>query len=62
MIDPAWRAERSPHADIDGVLVRLRHIGLGWVSFLLPRKEGSALGKWLFDNSKIETEDPPNSR
>ncbi len=61
VIDPAWRTERSPHAEIDGVLVRLRHIGLGWVSFLLPRKEGSALGKWLFDNSKTETEDPPNS-
>jgi hypothetical protein len=59
VIDPAWRTERSPHADIDGVLVRLRHIGLGWVSFLLPRNECSALGKWLFDNSKTEAEDPP---
>lgn len=61
VIDPAWRTERSPHADLDGVLLRLRHIGLGWVSFLLPRKEGSALGKWLYDNSKTEPEAPSNS-
>ena len=60
VIDPKWRTERSPHADIDGVVMRLRHIGLGWVSFLLPRNEGSALGKWLSDNSKTEKEDPPS--
>jgi hypothetical protein len=61
VIDPAWRTEGSPHAEIDGVLMRLRHIGLGWVSFLLPRKEASALGKWLFDNSATKTEDLANS-
>ena len=59
VIDPAWRTDRSPHAEIDGVVMRLRHIGLGWVSFLLPLNEGSALGKWLSENSKTEIEDPP---
>ena len=51
VIDPVWRTNRSPHADLDGIVMRLRHIGLGWVSFLLPRSEGRALGKWLTDNS-----------
>jgi hypothetical protein len=50
VIDPAWRTVQSPHADIDGIIMRLRHIGLGWVSFLLPRHEGRALGKWLTEN------------
>ncbi len=54
VIDPAWRTERSPHGEIDGIVMRLRHIGLGWVSFLLPRNESSALGKWLSDNSGAE--------
>jgi len=51
VIDPAWRTVQSPHGDIDGIVMRLRHIGLGWVSFLLPRHEGRALGKWLTENS-----------
>jgi hypothetical protein len=61
VVDPAWRTETSPHAGIDGVLVRLRHLGFGWVSFLLPHKEGSALGKWLVDNSKADTKNSPAS-
>lgn len=51
VIDPAWRTSPSPHADADGIIMRLRHVGVGWVSFLLPRHEGLALGKWLTENS-----------
>jgi hypothetical protein len=50
VVDPAWRTVQSPHAEVDGIVMRLRHLGLGWVSFLLPRQEGRALGKWLADN------------
>jgi hypothetical protein len=55
VVDPAWSTERSPHSDIGGVVMRLRHIGLGWVSFLLPRSEGRALGKWLTDSKRFCT-------
>ena len=50
VVDPAWRTVQSPHAEVDGIVMRLRHLGLGWVSFLLPRHEGRALGKWLVDS------------
>jgi hypothetical protein len=50
VVDPAWRAVPSPHAEIDGIVLRVRHPGFGWVSFLLPRHEGLALGKWLADS------------
>jgi hypothetical protein len=50
VIDLAWRTAQSPHAEMDGIVMRLRHIGLGWVSFLLPRHEGRALGKWLTES------------
>lgn len=50
VVDPAWRTVQSPSAEVDGIVMRLRHIGFGWVSFLLPRHEGRALGKWLADN------------
>ena len=50
VVDPAWRTVQSPHAEVDGIVMRLRHLGLGWVSFLLPRQEGRALGKWLADS------------
>ena len=51
VVDPAWRTNQSPHADVDGVVMRLRHLGFGWVSFLLPRREARALGKWLTESS-----------
>lgn len=48
--DPAWRTNQSPHSEIDGIVMRLRHLGFGWVSFLLPRHEARALGDWLTKN------------
>lgn len=50
VIDPAWRTSQSRHPEVNGIVMCLRHLGLGWVSFLLPRNEGRALGKWLLDN------------
>lgn len=50
VVDPCWRTVQSPHSEVDGIVMRLRHLGLGWVSFLLPRHEGRALGKWLADS------------
>jgi hypothetical protein len=50
VVDPAWRTNHSPHSDVDGIMMRLRHLGFGWVSFLLPRHEGRALGKWLTES------------
>jgi hypothetical protein len=50
VVDPAWRTAQSPHAEMEGIVMRLRHIGFGWVSFLLPRHEGRALGKWLTES------------
>jgi hypothetical protein len=51
-VDPAWRTNQSPHSEADGIVLRLRHLGFGWLSFLLPRHEGRALGRWLTKNCK----------
>jgi hypothetical protein len=52
VIDPAWRTDHSVHASLDGLFLRLRHIGLGWVSFLLPHHEAIALAEWLSKNAR----------
>lgn len=49
--DPAWRAERSVHTDLNGITLRLRHPGFGWLSFLLPWHEVKNLGDWLSKNA-----------
>ncbi len=50
-VDPAWRTEQSPHSNIPGIYLRLRHIGYGWLGFILPHHEAASLGKWLTENS-----------
>ena len=47
-VDPAWRT-RPPAAgaERDGILLVLRHRGLGWLGFLLPRAKAAALGRSL---------------
>lgn len=57
VIDPAWRTERAVHASLNGLTLRLRHPGLGWLTFLIPYHEAKNLGQWLLDHSA-----PPNSR
>ena len=52
ILDPAWRTDTAIHPSLDGIILRLRHLGFGWVTFLLPHHEALALGKWLADNSK----------
>lgn len=44
--DPAWRIRPMPP---QGVLLVLRHPGLGWLGNLLPQKEARALGQALLD-------------
>lgn len=48
--DPIWRTNLSPHATIRGVLLFLRHVGFGWLPFLLPPNEAVSIGKWLVEN------------
>jgi hypothetical protein len=47
VIDPIWRTDPPLHAGLDGVVLRLRHPGFGWVTFILPHNEAVSLGKWL---------------
>ena len=51
VIDPIWRTTRPPHQSLDGLLLRLQHPGLGWLTFLLPHHECIALGEWLSNNA-----------
>jgi hypothetical protein len=52
VVDPAWRTNFSVHSDLDGILMRLRHLGFGWLTFLLPHHEARSLGDWLSRNAK----------
>jgi hypothetical protein len=50
--DPAWRTTTSIHSDMDGLVLRLRHLGFGWLTFLLPHHEAINLSNWLLKNAK----------
>ena len=52
VVDPAWRADAPPHPSLQGLMLRLRHPQLGWVSFLLPCAEAKALADWLSRNAR----------
>jgi hypothetical protein len=56
VVDPAWRANQSPHSEVPGIIMRLRHCGFGWLSFLLPHHEGRAIGKWLTESCAEPTQ------
>ena len=43
IIDPAWHV--SPHEQ--GQVLGLRHPGLGWIGFLLPQAEATAMSGYL---------------
>jgi hypothetical protein len=49
--DPIWRTP-THRAATHGLLLALRHPGLGWLSFLLPHHEAAALGQWLIDHAR----------
>jgi hypothetical protein len=50
-VDPAWRTDLPMHEMLNGITLRLRHPGFGWLTFLLPWQEAKALGDWLTKNS-----------
>jgi len=52
IVNPAWRTHFGIHPDLDGIVMRLRHLGLGWLTFLLPHHEAKSLGDWLRNNAK----------
>lgn len=51
VIDPVWRTNFPPHRSLDGLLLRMRLSGLGWLTFLLPHHECIALGEWFSKNA-----------
>lgn len=61
VIDPMWRTQISLHPALDGIMLRLRHLGFGWVAFLLPHNEALSLGTWLRDHSKVRQSVPETS-
>jgi hypothetical protein len=56
VLNPAWRTEAPVHPSLNGITLRLRHPGFGWLTFLLPWHEVKNLGEWLTRNSS-----PPQS-
>jgi hypothetical protein len=51
IIDPVWRTNFPPHPSLNGLMLRLRHPGYGWLTFLLPHHECISLGEWLSKNA-----------
>jgi hypothetical protein len=49
--DPIWRTKTPPPPPLDGILLKLRHPGFGWQTFLLPHHEATSLGSWLCEHS-----------
>jgi hypothetical protein len=52
IVNPTWRTDFSILSDLDGILMRLRHLGFGWLTFLLPYQEAKSLGDSLSKNAK----------
>jgi hypothetical protein len=52
ILHPAWRTNATIHPSLDGIVLRLKHLGFAWVTFQLPPHEAPALGKWSGENSK----------
>jgi hypothetical protein len=52
VVDPGWRTEPPIHPTLNGVTLRLRHPGFGWLTFLLPWHEAKKLGEWLIKYSE----------
>jgi hypothetical protein len=51
IIDPAWRTNFPPNPSLNGLMLRLRHPGYGWLTFLLPHHECISLADWLSNNA-----------
>ena len=59
LVDPVWQAKplSSPDAP-DGVVLALRHPGLGWLGFLLPWPEAAMLGNSPTDFAQVLQPEP----
>jgi hypothetical protein len=62
ILDPAWRTTPPMHPSLSGIILRLRHIGFGWLTFLLPHHEAQTLGDWLTRNSQRQSSDAAKSQ
>ena len=61
VVDPIWRVHPGSSGDQSGIALILRHPGLGWLTFFLPRKEAAVLGRYLVDHSKPQSPDSKDS-
>jgi hypothetical protein len=59
--DPAWRTEKRQLPPLDGILLKLRDPGLGWLRFLLPHHEAASLGSWLYEHADKPADPPATS-
>ena len=59
--DPIWRTKTPPPPPLAGILLKLRHPGLGWQAFLLPHHEATSLGSWLCEYSNRPSTAATNS-
>jgi hypothetical protein len=62
ILDPMWRTNSQIHPSLNGIILRLRHPGFGWLTFLLPHHEARSLGNWLAQNSQAEPSSDQASR
>ena len=60
IVDPAWRTNSQLHPALAGIILRLRHLGFGWLTFLLPHREAHSLGNWLTRNAQPARDDAPS--
>ena len=51
VLDPAWRVHKPLHPTLNGLELRLRHPGFGWLTFVIPWHEAKSLGECLSKNS-----------
>jgi len=49
---PAWRVPDTHNAPVPGVMLCLRHSGLGWLGFLLERDRAAQIGEALQRHSR----------
>ena len=61
VLDPMWQTDPSFHGSLGGIILRLRHLGFGWLAFLLPHHEAFALGRWLCDYERVRVQTTPSN-
>jgi hypothetical protein len=61
VIDPMWHTDPPLHEGLGGIILRLRHRGFGWLTFILPHHEARSLGRWLCDYENAREDRIPNN-